>query len=97
MAALRYQLMSVQCATCIFGDRPAVGPERLAEIQTYLITGKTHLCHHADIEQADKAARKRVKMACRGARDWQLQIWHRMGILPEPTDAALAAAMAARG
>lgn len=77
--------MPSQCKTCIFRpDNPMrLRPGRLGEIQAYLIEGAVHLCHTVE------------DRACRGGRDFQIQCWHRMGILPEPTDAALAAAMEA--
>lgn len=77
--------MPRQCATCIFhedGNQVALRPGRLAEIQAYLIRGTNHVCHTDD------------RRACRGGRDYQLTIWHRMGMIPAPTDAALDAAMA---
>lgn len=79
----------VQCKTCILRDNGAhwpVGPEKMAEIYAYTIRGKTHLCH-------SRPSRGPRKLACRGLRDWQLMIWHRLGIIDEPTDEALAAPM----
>lgn len=93
---LRYTVQPRQCHTCIF--RPAqqvVCPQRLAEIQAYLLQGNTHLCHSPD--QAEPASHKRNTHACRGGRDWQLQIWHRLGFLDQPTDEALDLAMRQMG
>ena len=64
-------------------------PGRLAEIQSYLLRGTPHVCHHHE--------RGRVKLACRGGRDFQLTIWARLGIIAEATDGALASAMAGAG
>ncbi len=89
---LRYPAMATMCATCIFrtdGNRAQIRPQALAEIQDYLIRGTTHRCHEADDH--------RNKMACRGGRDFQLMIWARMGILPEPTDEALEKMMLEKG
>lgn len=77
-----------QCETCIFrtdGRQVRLRPGRFAEIELYLLDGRTHLCHHGN------------NLACRGGREFQLTIWARLGIIPEPTDAALDAAMRAKG
>ncbi len=78
----------VQCRTCIFredGNQVVLRPDRLADIQAYLVRGVTHTCH------TDKVR------ACRGGREFQLTIWYRMGLIAEPTDAALASAMQSEG
>lgn len=79
-----------KCATCVFRDPKDGGCElsedRRIEIQTYLIKGTNHLCHTEDNTQV-----------CRGGREFQLQCWHRMGLIEEPTDAALRKAMQEHG
>lgn len=82
----------VQCATCIFrspreGGTP-LRPQRLAEIQMYLLNGTNHLCHSA---RGKKGGQRKV--ACRGGREFQLTIWHRLGMISEPTEEALCAEM----
>ena len=65
------------CDTCVFREgQKIVPPQRVGEIQEYLIQGTNHVCHTTD-------------KICRGARDYQLTIFHRMGIILEPTDEAL--------
>ena len=84
MSKLCYQPMPRRCETCIFredGRRVELRLGRLAEIQAYLLVGKTHLCHTDETK------------ACRGGRDFQLQCWARMGLIAEATDAALEEAM----
>lgn len=79
-------VMPSPCATCIFrerGERTELAPGRLAEIQAYLLRGTPHLCHKPQVEG------KRTEVVCRGGRDFQLTMWHRMGILPAATDEAL--------
>jgi hypothetical protein len=75
------QPMPQQCKTCIFRASPdsalALSPERLAEITQYLLEGTQHCCH-------TDASR-----VCRGGRDLQLQVFYAMGLIAEPTDAAL--------
>lgn len=66
-----------QCKTCVFhDDQEVITPERLAEIQQYLIKGTNHICHTTN-------------KICRGGRDYQLQIFYRMGFISEPTDGAI--------
>lgn len=79
-----------KCASCIF-RRPEDGGCELSEgrrqeIQQYLLQGTNQLCHHDDNETI-----------CRGGREFQLQIWHRLGVIKAPTDAALREAMKAQG
>lgn len=79
-----------KCKTCVFRPEKDGGvelsPERRIEIQEYLLKGVNQLCHHDNNETI-----------CRGGREFQLQCWHRMGILKEPTDAALREAMGEQG
>ncbi len=75
-----------KCKTCVFHPgAEVVSPARLVEIQDYLIKGTNHLCHTDD------------NTVCRGGREYQLMIWSRLGIIAEPTDAALASAMKQMG
>jgi len=83
---LKHPVAAEQCSTCISrndGNAVELCPGRLDEIKAYLINGKTHLCHGPDLKG------KRSKIACRGGRDFQLQIWARMRWIEEPTDKAL--------
>lgn len=88
-------VMPAQCGTCIFredGNQVELCQGRMSEIRSYLIMGKTHICHHAQL----KGTRGPDK-ACRGGRDFQLMIWSRFRMIAEPTDEALEAAMNALG
>jgi hypothetical protein len=85
--------MPSQCPSCIFrtdGHQAELRPGRLDEIRAYLIAGAPHACHWPQTHGGPRRA-------CRGGRDFQLQCWHRMGMIPEPTDAALAEAMRSYG
>lgn len=79
-----------KCKSCVFRPEKDGGieltPSRRIEIQAYLLQGVNQLCHHDE-----------DKTICRGGREFQLQCWHRMGIIEEPTDAALREAMEQRG
>lgn len=64
-----------RCYSCIFNDDKTafrLPPARMAEIQGYLIKGTNHVCHYTNL-------------VCRGGREYQAEIWHRLGILEEPT------------
>ena len=66
-----------RCKTCIFhDDQEIITQERQAEIQTYLLTGKNHVCHTTN-------------KICKGGRDFQLQMFHRLGFIEKPTNDAL--------
>lgn len=79
-----------KCATCVFRPECDGGIElsdsRRVEITNYLIGGNNQLCHHDDNETI-----------CRGGRDFQLQIWHCLGLIDKPTDTALRDAMKKNG
>jgi hypothetical protein len=85
---LRHRVQAEQCKSCIFRkDGVKLSPERMAQIENYLAQGKTHMCHSPALDQP--GSKKRNTRACRGGRDYVLEIWFRMGLIPEPTDAAL--------
>lgn len=44
----------------------------MEEIKKYLIGRASHVCHTTE-------------KTCYGALEWQAQIFHRIGIIPEPT------------
>lgn len=88
----RYDVMPAQCATCVFrtdGNAIDLKPGRVEQIKAYLINGTSHICHAGGHVRGSRG--KGPRLACRGGRDWQLQIWHGMGILDAPTDEALEA------
>jgi hypothetical protein len=60
-------------------------PGRIGEIQAYLIQGTNHVCHESP------------SLACRGGRDYQLEIWSRLGIIDGPTDEDLERAIRESG
>ena len=59
----------------------------MLEITGYLLQGVNHLCHSDETNH----------IICRGGRDYQLEIWHRLSIIKEPTDVALHEAMIESG
>lgn len=75
-----------KCETCPFRadhNRLKLPPSRMAEIYSYLSQGVNHWCHS---DQSNT-------VACRGGRDFQLQVFFVSGFIDEPTDKALEAAM----
>ncbi len=77
------------CASCPFeGAEPiSLAATSLGKIRSYLLAGQNHLCH------SDRSNHT----VCRGGRNYQLQMWHRLGLIEVPTDEALARAMKACG
>jgi hypothetical protein len=76
----------VRTTRCVTKTRAEGGielrPGALAEIQAAAISGICQECHGDD-----------NRTLCRAIRDYQLMVWARMGLIAEPTDEALAAAM----
>lgn len=83
-----------QCPTCIMRAETirAMRRARIMQIQDSLLQGTSHLCHSCRGRRGGQAW-----VACRGGRDLQLQVWHRLGWIKAPTDDALADAMEAAG
>lgn len=63
-----------RCATCPFNDD---GDKRIrGRVEIQVRTTASQICHHTD------------KTRCKGARDFQLQTFHRLDLIEEPTEAA---------
>jgi len=79
----RFLVMSKQCKTCPF-RKDKQGKHRdnklVARIQIQSLKEGNQICHRPRLEG------KTETHLCRGARDYQLEIFHRLGILDEPTD-----------
>lgn len=79
-----------QCATCVFKSPEEggceLGAKRHEEIKLQLIKGINQICHHDD-----------NKTICRGGRNFQLQVFFRMGVIEAETDEALKQAMERAG
>jgi hypothetical protein len=72
--------MKSKCATCPFGPN---GDQRLrAEVELRTMTEASQICHHPRVHG------KKETHLCRGARDHQLQVFHRIGMLESATDEA---------
>ncbi len=80
-----WPVMKRQCATCPFrtDERGRYrNPELVATSQVMLLSEASRICHHPRLKG------KKETHICRGARDWQLEIFYRMGFLSAPTDRA---------
>jgi len=78
-------VMPQKCSTCPFrvdasGRHPDV--QLVNQIQLRCITEGSQICHHPRWQG------KPEHHLCRGARDYQIQVFHRFGILDAPTDEA---------
>jgi hypothetical protein len=74
-------VMSSKCETCPFNDD---GDRHLrSAIEERVLTTASQTCHHTGAihERPDTHL-------CRGARDFQLQVFYRLGFLSAPTDEA---------
>ena len=60
--------------SCMFGKTPSqLSEERLSEIKGYLERGESsHICHTTN-------------KTCRGALQFQAEVFHGKGMIPEPT------------
>ena len=82
-----YPLMKKRCSTCPFntnerGRHPC--PELVDKIQRRCLSEASQICHHP------RLGGKPETHLCRGARDFQLLMFYRMGLLDKPTDEAWA-------
>lgn len=74
-------LTAAPCGSCPFGPN---GVEEVAtSVKQRILTQASQTCHSTGAIHG-----RRDTHLCRGARDFQLQILHRMGLLSAPTDDA---------
>jgi hypothetical protein len=76
-----FPVMKVMCPTCPFREEHVGQVEIVNMVRVRCMTEASQICHHPKLHG------KKETHLCRGARDYQLQIFHRMGFLKEPTDA----------
>jgi hypothetical protein len=72
-------VMKARCNTCPFNQPNSALAN---EVQTRVVSSGSQLCHHP------RLSGKKETHLCRGARDFQLKLVHRLGIITEPTDEA---------
>jgi hypothetical protein len=71
--------MPHKCPACPFAE---AGNLQLRNNITNRLLITNQLCHHPQLKV------KAETHLCRGARDWQLEIFTRLGVLPETSDVA---------
>jgi hypothetical protein len=71
-------VMAQQCATCPF----KVDPELAARVLSRTLFRASQICHHPALHG------KRETHLCRGARDAQLELLYRMGLIDAATNEA---------
>jgi hypothetical protein len=76
-----FPVMQEKCPTCPFGE---AGDLHLrASIEQRVLTSASQTCHHTGAIHG-----KPDTHLCRGARDFQIQIFYRLGMLREESDEA---------
>jgi hypothetical protein len=87
------KVLKKQCATCPF--RPYSKTAFLApSIALSALTEASRICHCTGCDNAFHQRTGKRPALCRGARDLQIQIFYRLGVLKEPTDKGWADAWA---
>ena len=86
-----WPIMPQKCASCPFRDNKdgePIGDIQLRnKVQTRCLTEGSQICHHPNLRS------KPSTHLCRGARDFQLQIFYRLGVIDALTDEAWQKAM----
>jgi hypothetical protein len=80
-----WPVMKRSCPTCPFGimEGGRRRDEQLcARIEAQALGTASQICHHRSLHG------KPENSLCRGARNFQLMIFHRLGVIAEPTDKA---------
>lgn len=83
MKTAHMPVMSASCPTCPFGPHGDLGVR--AKVEERCTSQGSQICHHPRLH-----GRKETHL-CRGARNHQLVIYHRLGVIEAPTDEAWAA------
>ena len=84
-----YNVMKSCCKTCVnhpdLSKRIDLADGRLCEIKANAMRGINQICHHSSVDGGN--------MICRGIRDYQITMFHRMGLIKHPTDECLLSTM----
>ena len=76
-----------KCSTCPFGPN---GNQQIREmVERRILTEASQTCHSTGVAHG-----RQDTHLCRGARDFQLQVFRRIGVISAPTDEAWAKAVA---
>lgn len=85
-----WPVMKSKCPTYPFNEDEngsERSPDVVAIVKNRCLTTASQICHHPKLKG------KKQDHLCRGARDFQLQIFHRLGFLDDQTDDAWARKM----
>ena len=77
-----FPVMKGMCKTCPFKEEHVGAVEIANMVKARCMTEASQICHHPALHG------KKETHLCRGARDYQLKIFHRMGFIDEPSDEA---------
>jgi len=80
-----FPVMPTKCKTCPFRvdeNGRHQDPHFVSRIQTDVISHASQICHHP------RLSGKQETHLCRGARDFQLEIFHRLRFIESPSDEA---------
>jgi hypothetical protein len=86
----KHLLMKVnktKCATCPWRENSPYAYLR-SDLTASALSNKSRICHSTGRNNAIHKRTGKPETICRGARDEQLQMFHRIGFLAEATDAA---------
>ncbi|MEL7418547.1 MAG: hypothetical protein AAFR62_06600 [Cyanobacteria bacterium J06629_2] len=78
-----FPIIKQQCRTCPFRTDSRGkyrDPVLVANIQQRCLTESSQICHHPALSDKEQTH------LCRGARDYQLEIFYRIGMLEKPTN-----------
>lgn len=80
-----FPVMAHQCSSCPFRtDKKGrnLTPELASKIMVQVMTEASQICHHPRLHNKEETH------LCRGARDYQMMVFHRLGVIDAPTDEA---------
>ena len=77
------------CPTCPFSKNGDLATRQ--KVEQRCLTDGSQICHHPALHGKEQTN------LCRGARNYQQQIFHRMGVIEAATDEAWSKAMDAMG
>ncbi|MBS3951902.1 MAG: hypothetical protein KGZ88_03020 [Methylomicrobium sp.] len=80
-----WPVMKGKCPTCPFSkdeNGREAAPDIADMVRRRCLTEASQICHHPRLHG------KKEDHLCRGARDFQLEVFHRIGLLDTPTDEA---------
>ncbi len=81
----QFPVMKQKCATCPFNTEDKGrhnDPELVDKIKQRILSQTSQICHHPVLSDKEESH------LCRGARDYQIEIFKRIGFLEEATNEA---------